>query len=179
MGYVRKTRMNKGFGGMAQDLMQYGQMVEDSLRGVVREALQRTATDGLLGEHHFYIGFKTQFPGVVIPNHLGLQYPEEMTIVIQHKFWGLEVSDDAFEITLSFNGQGQHLFIPFLAMTSFLDPSVQFGLQFGQGEEGESESTGSEAQPDAGALSDPEAEKPSKDDEKGGNVVTLDTFRKD
>jgi hypothetical protein len=174
---------------MAQDLMQYGQMVEDSLRGVVRRVLKRAATDGLLGDHHFYIAFKTQFPGVVIPNHLGLQYPEEMTIVIQHKFWGLEVSEEAFEITLSFNGQGQHLCIPFQAMTSFQDPSVQFGLQFGQGEEAGGEEAGgeeaggakpqtttAEAEPAATPDAAPAA---SPDGEKGGNVVTLDTFRKD
>ncbi|MFP6749620.1 MAG: ClpXP protease specificity-enhancing factor SspB [Alphaproteobacteria bacterium] len=171
---------------MAQDLMQYGQMVEDSLRGVVRQALKRAATDGLLGEHHFYIAFKTQFPGVVIPDHLGLQYPEEMTIVIQHKFWGLEVSEEAFEITLSFNGQGQHLYIPFQAMTSFLDPSVQFGLQFGKGEEAggtELESATTEAEPAAEPATapkpGPDAGKPSQGGKNGGNVVTLDTFRKD
>ncbi|MDP6688582.1 MAG: ClpXP protease specificity-enhancing factor SspB [Alphaproteobacteria bacterium] len=165
---------------MAQDLMQYGQMVEDSLRGVVRQALSRAATDGLLGDHHFYIGFKTQFPGVDIPDHLGLQYPEEMTIVIQHKFWGLEVHEDAFEITLSFSGQGQRLYIPFQALTSFLDPSVQFGLQFGQqeGEAGAAEDGG-----EAPAPSAPEtvvaSEKKSGDSENGDNVVTLDQFRKD
>ena len=114
---------------MAQDLMQYGQMVEDSLRGVVRMALTRAATDGLLGEHHFYIDFKTQYPGVDIPDHLSAQYPDEMTIVIQHKFWGLEVGEEAFEITLSFGGQGQRLYIPFRALTSFLDPSVQFEVE--------------------------------------------------
>ena len=167
---------------MAHDLMQYGQLVEDSLRGVVRSVLERTATDGLLGEHHFYIGFKTQFPGVEIPDHLGLQYPEEMTIVIQHKFWGLNVGEDAFEITLSFNGQGQRLYVPYAAMTSFLDPSVQFGLQFGQGEGG--------AQPMPEAKADtpnPAPEQTADDSESGGgesndggnNVVTLDQFRKD
>ena len=165
---------------MAQDLMQYGQMVEDSLRGVVRAVLQRAATDGLLGEHHFYIGFKTKFPGVEIPEHLGLQYPEEMTIVIQHKFWGLEVGEDAFEITLSFNGQGQRLFVPYKAMTSFLDPSVQFGLQFGQGEGAGAETSEAEQL----TLSETEAapDKPNPDSEhgeNGDNVVTLDQFRKD
>jgi len=166
---------------MAHDLMQYGQMVEDSLRGVVRSVLERTATDGLLGEHHFYIGFKTQFPGVEIPDHLGLQYPEEMTIVIQHKFWGLIVGEDAFEITLSFNGQGQRLFVPYAAMTSFLDPSVQFGLQFGQ--------DGDNARPMPEPKADtpkPAPEEPAADSDgdsesrdSGNNVVTLDQFRKD
>ena len=138
--------------------MQYGQMVEDSLRGVVRTALRRTATDGLLGEHHFYIGFKTQAPGVDIPEHLRTQYPDEMTIVIQHKFWGLEVREDDFEITLSFGGQGQRLFIPFQALTSFLDPSVQFGLQFGKSDEklldaGDPDGDGAKAPSPAGSES--------------------------
>lgn len=189
--------------GMAQDLMQYGQMVEDSLRGVVRMALIRAATDGLLGEHHFYIGFKTQYPGVDIPRHLEAQYPEEMTIVVQHKFWGLEVGDDAFEITLSFGGQGQRLHIPFQALTSFLDPSVQFGLQFGEAGAG-SQGDGSVVATSETVLeTDPEGTKdtalekapggsadvldsgqaPDQDsdlgEKSGDNVITLDQFRKD
>ncbi|HJM90814.1 MAG: ClpXP protease specificity-enhancing factor SspB [Alphaproteobacteria bacterium] len=166
---------------MAQDLMQYGQMVEDSLRGVVRMALTRAATDGLLGEHHFYIDFKTQYPGVDIPDHLSAQYPDEMTIVIQHKFWGLEVGEEAFEITLSFGGQGQRLYIPFRALTSFLDPSVQFGLQFGQQDDGSYAET-SKAPGGETAVTAPESETEGKTgakDENGDNVVTLDQFRKD
>ncbi len=160
--------------------MQYGQMVEDSLRGVVRMALSRAATDGLLGDHHFYIGFKTKYPGVDIPDHLGVQYPEEMTIVIQHKFWGLEVHEDAFEITLSFSGQGQRLYIPFQALTSFLDPSVQFGLQFGQ-QEGEADAgeDGGGAPVVGGDETAPGPKKEPDDGENGDNVVTLDQFRKD
>ena len=163
---------------MAQDLMQYGQMVEDSLRGVVRSALARTATDGLLGDHHFYIGFKTQHPGVDIPEHLRAQYPEEMTIVVQHKFWGLEVSDDAFEITLSFSGQGQHLYVPFQALTSFLDPSVQFGLQFGRPED--KVQNDDDAAPDLVAEGGEAASSENSNAaDNGDNVVTLDKFRKD
>lgn len=172
--------------------MQYGQMVEDSLRGVVRMALTRAATDGLLGEHHFYIGFKTEYPGVDIPDHLHAQYPDEMTIVIQHKFWGLEVGEDAFEITLSFGGQGQRLYIPFQALTSFLDPSVQFGLQFGQ-QDGDSgaeanETPASEADnpapeaddgPKDGAETGTKTDAEAEDGDGGDNVVTLDQFRKD
>ena len=156
---------------MAQDLMHYGQLLENSLRDVVRTVLTNTAKEGLLGEHHFYIGFKTKYPGVNIPDHLGIRYPEEMTIVIQHKFWGLEVYQDAFEITLSFNDQGQHLYIPFAALTSFLDPSVQFGLQFGRTEE--------DSKPTAAIELTPETEEPKEGDQAGENVVTLDQFRKD
>ncbi len=171
---------------MAQDLMQYGQMVEDSLRGVVRMALTRAATDGLLGEHHFYIGFKTQHPGVDIPDHLIAQYPDEMTIVIQHKYWGLEVGEDAFEITLSFGGQGQRLYIPFRALTSFLDPSVQFGLQFGQQDgdgkadvSDESASDAVEPAPESKAETKTGDDEGGDGDDGGDNVVTLDQFRKD
>jgi hypothetical protein len=180
---------------MAQDLMQYGQMVEDSLRGVVRTALIRAATDGLLGEHHFYIGFKTQYPGVDIPKHLEAQYLEEMTIVVQHKFWGLEVGEDAFDITLSFGGQGQRLHIPFQALTSFLDPSVQFGLQFGQAEGG-SQGDGSviatsetvleadaettkDAAPGKTTGRSVESPDPVPEEKTGDNIITLDKFRKD
>ena len=153
---------------MAKDLMEYGQMVEDSLRSVVHTVLTRTSEDGLLGNHHFYIGFNTQFPGVEIPDHLEAQYPEEMTIVIQHKFWGLEVHRDFFEITLSFNDQGQRLVIPFAALTSFMDPSVQFGLQFGQTEENKNSSETAELLPEK-----------NETDGSADNVVTLDQFRKD
>ena len=156
---------------MAKDLMEYGQIVENSLRAVVRTVLTRTSVDGLLGNHHFYIGFKTNFPGVDIPDHLEAQYPEEMTIVIQHKFWGLEVHQDFFEITLSFNDQGQRLVIPFAALTSFMDPSVQFGLQFGHLDENKI-STETEK------LS-PEKEELTETDVSDNNVVTLDQFRKD
>ncbi len=181
--------------------MQYGQMVEDSLRGVVRTALRRAATDGLLGDHHFYIGFKTQAPGVDIPAHLRSQYPEEMTIVIQHKFWGLEVREDDFEITLSFGGQGQRLLIPFQALTSFLDPSVQFGLQFGKPEDqglekdhpgGKSANpiaatkseSAAETAPETGAKSPADEmaaapEKRSDDADSVDNIITLDQFRKE
>ena len=106
-----------------------------------------------------------------------------MTIVIQHKYWGLEVTDEAFEITLSFNGQGQHLYIPFQALTSFLDPSVQFGLQFGQqdGQQDGGASTAATTSPDnePEAVSTTELAPLPAASENGDNVVTLDQFRKD
>ena len=168
---------------MAQDLMQYGQMVEDSLRGVVRQALKRAATDGLLGEHHFYIAFKTQFPGVVIPDHLGLQYPEEMTIVLQYQYDNLRVDDDALAVTLHFNGKPERLRVPFHAVISFTDPSVNFSLQIktalesnGSSETdmavvGNFEIEGTEASPKLEAVQ-------GGDDERSGEVVALDAFRK-
>ena len=115
---------------MAQDLFQYEKMVERALRGVVRDALLRAARDGLRGAHHFYIGFATQMPGVVIPDHLRAKYPDEMSIVLQHQFWDLAVTDAHFEVALSFNGVSEKLHVPFEAIKGFFDPSVQFGLQF-------------------------------------------------
>ena len=115
---------------MAQDLFHYDKMVETALRGVAREALARAARDGLRGDHHFYISFRTGAPGVVLPPQLLAKFPEEMTIVLQHQFWGLEVGDEAFSVSLSFSGRLEQLTIPFAAITTFADPSVKFGLQF-------------------------------------------------
>ncbi|MBV8338110.1 MAG: hypothetical protein JO358_22320, partial [Alphaproteobacteria bacterium] len=94
---------------MAQDLFDYPTMVENALRGVVRGALIRAARDGLRGAHHFYLGFQTRAPGVVLPDHLLDKYPEEMTIVLQHQFWGLEVREKDFSVTLSFQNRPEQL----------------------------------------------------------------------
>src|SRR5690349_17095030 len=115
---------------MAQDLFQYDKMVEAALRGVVRDALQRAAQEGLKSGHHFYIGFATRMPGVVIPEQLRDRYPDEMTIVLQHQFWDLDVTDEGFAVTLSFQKQLERLVIPFAAVRSFADPSVEFRLEF-------------------------------------------------
>ena len=105
-------------------------MVERALRGVVRDALARLAQEGPRGAHHFYIGFATQMPGVVLPESLRGKYPEEMTIVLQHQFWNLAVHETEFEVELSFDNIPEKLVIPFNAIKGFLDPAVQFGLQF-------------------------------------------------
>ena len=115
---------------MAQDLFDYPGMVETALRGVVREALARTAREGLRGAHHFYLSFRTGAPGVAIADYLQAKYPEEMTIVLQHQFWGLDVREQDFSVTLSFHNQPEQLTIPFAAVVSFADPSVNFALQF-------------------------------------------------
>jgi hypothetical protein len=146
-------------------------MVESALRGVVREALARTAASGLPGTHHFYITFKTRYPGLKISDALSAQYPDDMTVVLEHQFWDLEVEEDHFAVTLSFQGRPERLVIPFEAITSFTDPSVKFGLQFQPGE--------SLAPLPAPAAAKPEdkkkAEKPAG---KSGEVVALDSFRK-
>ncbi len=155
---------------MPQDLFDYPRMVETALRGVVREALARAARQGLRGAHHFYLGFRTTAPGVIVPDYLLAKYPEEMTIVLQHQFWGLDVGEEAFSVSLSFQNQPEQLTIPFAAMTSFADPSVKFGLQFAPPAAEPGEAVGlpvKAASPD-----------PAKPERQAAEVVTLDKFRK-
>ena len=115
-----------------KDLLRYDKMVEAALRGVVREALARTAANGLPGAHHFYITFKTGFDGVEMPASLRAQHPDDMTVVLEHQFWDLNVEEERFGVTLSFAGKPERLVIPFEAILSFADPAVKFGLQFQQ-----------------------------------------------
>jgi hypothetical protein len=157
---------------MPQDLFHYDKMVERALRGVIHDALSRAAQEGLKSAHHFYIGFATQAPGVVIPPRLAERYPAEMTIVLQHQFWDLDVGDEAFSISLSFDKQIERLTIPFAAIRSFADPSVEFALAFA---EPAPPATNEGALP---ALVEPKA-KPTKDAAReSGEVVALDSFRK-
>jgi len=118
---------------MADNELKYDRMVEDALRSVVSRALSHAAERGLSGDHHFYITFLTDHPGVAMPDHLRSHYPNEMTIVLQHQFWGLEVSPESFGVTLSFANEPERLTVSFAAVTAFADPSVRFGLQFDVG----------------------------------------------
>ena len=155
---------------MVDDQLRYDRMVETALRDVVRQALRKIAETGLPGDHHFYVTFLTGAPGVEIPSHLAEQYPDEMTIVLQHQFEDLEVFDDAVAVTLSFNNARQRLTIPFAAVTTFADPSVNFALQFQQAQE---------AEPQADAVEEaPEPEPAPAVVEAGGKIVALDQFRK-
>jgi len=115
---------------MARDTLQYDKMVEGALRGVVREALIYVSKNGLPGNHHFYLTFRTDHPGVDISDALRAQYPNDMTVVLQHQYWGLEVNDDHFVVNLSFSNMPERLQVPYAALMSFVDPSVKFGLQF-------------------------------------------------
>lgn len=115
---------------MTKDLIRYDLQVLDALKGVIRKVLTDAVRDGLPGEHHFYISFNTQAPGVRMSQRLRDKYPEDMTIVLQHQFWDLAVTEHTFEVGLSFNGIPERLLVPFEAMTGFYDPSVQFGLKF-------------------------------------------------
>ncbi|MFO0541556.1 MAG: SspB family protein [Phenylobacterium sp.] len=156
----------------AQDLMNYEAMAQEALKGVVRAALRRAnAPGGLPGAHHFYLTFKTGAAGVEGPEELLSRYPDEMTIVLQHQFWDLEIGDEAFGVTLKFGGRPQSLRVPYAALTRFYDPSVQFLLQFDAEDSPASSGVSdlrSPAAPATGEGLDPDAP----------NVVSLDHFRK-
>jgi len=180
---------------MAETYIDYDAKVQEALRQVVKSVLEDTAKDGLQGDHHFYVAFKTQAEGVDIPAHLISRFPDEMTIVIQHKFWGLEIFDDRFEIGLSFNQKPEHLVIPFAAIVGFVDPSVQFALQFqDESEEAISGDAPELPEDEADAYMDFEPESDTSDTDEphedateadpadkavgGDNIVTLDAFRR-
>ena len=155
---------------MAQDLFDYPKMVETALRGVMRQALARTAREGLPGDHHFYVTFRTRAPGVGLPAYLLSKFPDEMTIVLQHQFRALEVGEDAFAVNLSFQSRSERLKVPFAAVTTFADPSVNFGLQFQVPAAEPAEVTALPAQ-----IPAPEPADPAR---PAAEVVTLDKFRK-
>lgn len=108
----------------------YEALQQEAMRGVVRSVLKETERNGLPGEHHFYISFNTRSPGVILSRRLKEKYQHEMTIVLQHRFWGLVVTDDRFEVNLTFDGIPERLVVPFQAIRVFVDPSVRYGLQF-------------------------------------------------
>ena len=172
---------------MADDLMEYGRLVEDALRGVVYQVLTQTEKEGLPGEHHFYISCRTDNPGMVMPDHLRESYPEEITLVLENQFWDLEVGDTAFSVTLSFGGRNERLTVPYDAITGFVDPSVEFGLQFTLGHDEDEESAdgdqaatvADESEPDRAATGgDAALDESAAHEPTTGTVVELDTFRK-
>ena len=183
--------------------LSYERMVEDALRGVLRQALKITQSQGLPGSHHFYVTFDTTHPEVRMADSLRAMHPSEMTIVLQHQFWDLQVEDESFDITLSFSGVRQHLHVPFSAVTAFADPHAKFGLQFHVEFEDEDTSDMDEDEFDdddefemppvdnavvtqrlkadrrrtEDASEDAMPDQPLEDDD-AGKVVTLDAFRK-
>jgi uncharacterized protein len=187
------------------DQIRYDLLTQQALRGVVRSVLTDTAKKGLPGDHHFYISFDTRAEGVRMSERLRAQYPDEMTIILQHQFWDLKVGEEEFEVGLSFGGVPERLAVPFEAIKGFFDPSVQFGLQFEEVTEGEERpapanvqepavtkkkrlpATAPAAPPEpapiprpAAATPSPKREKPEKPDKPAGSgeVVRLDRFRK-
>jgi hypothetical protein len=187
------------------DQIRYDLLTQQALRGVVRTVLTDTAKKGLPGDHHFYISFDTRAEGVRMSDRLRAQYPDEMTIILQHQFWDLKVGEEEFEVGLSFGGVPEKLGVPFEAINGFFDPSVQFGLQFEEVIEGEERPAPANVQEplatntrkkrtpvasspapaviEAATPTPPPApaakrEKPDKPSAGGGEVVRLDRFRK-
>jgi hypothetical protein len=161
---------------MPDQSLDYGRFVERALRSVVREALEVVARRGLPGRHHLYITFRTDHPGVVIDEALCSRYPGEMTIVLQHEFWDLEVGPDGFAVGLSFSGVPHRLEIPFAAVTVFADPSVEFGLQFTAANAVAAKPVAPAAVSRLPEAPAPAAAPPAEDG--GAEVVALDRFRK-
>jgi hypothetical protein len=172
---------------MATDHIRYDVLARDALRGVLRRVLTDAAEHGLPGEHHFFITFLSTAEGVKLSPRLLAQYPEEMTIILQHQFWDLVVTEDRFEVGLSFGGIPERLVVPFAAIKSFLDPSVQFGLQFEPSDadlaaDAPAAKLPTVAAPSALPVADPppaaeNTDEPTKPSE-GAEVVRLDRFRK-
>ncbi len=153
------------------DEMRYDVLTQAALRGVIRAALERAASpDGLPGQHHFYITFKTRAEGVSIPADLSAKYPDEITVVIQHQYWDLMPEAERFTIVLQFGGQPKKLVVPYVAVTRFYDPSVQFVLQF---EPPQMVRVEAEEEPE-----DVQAEDDGAPTDDGPKVVSLDQFRK-
>ena len=175
---------------MATDHIRYDVLARDALRGVLRKVLNDAAAHGLPGEHHFFITFISKAEGVKLSPRLLAQYPDEMTIILQHQFWDLVVTEDRFEVGLSFGGIPERLVVPFSAIKSFFDPSVQFGLQF-EPTDGAADAAASNlptapapsalavpaAAPATAEKTEPAEEEPAKPSE-GAEVVRLDRFRK-
>jgi hypothetical protein len=152
-----------------ESLIPYDEIVQEALRDVVGRVLGEVErSGGLPGEHHFYITFKTRMPGVEIPKHLMERFPEEMTIVIQHRFWDLKVEQSAFSVGLSFGGVPSSLRVPFAAVTDFVDPAVDFSLKF--------QASGGEAEPEE--HDEAENDAPVAESDDGSNVVSVDFTRK-
>jgi hypothetical protein len=172
---------------MATDHIRYDVLARDALRGVLRRVLTDAAEHGLPGEHHFFITFLSTAEGVKLSPRLLAQYPEEMTIILQHQFWDLVVTEDRFEVGLSFGGIPERLVVPFAAIKSFLDPSVQFGLQF-EATDGDAAAGAPAAKlpavpvPSTLPVSEPSPATESTDEpakpSEGAEVVRLDRFRK-
>ncbi|WP_179379875.1 SspB family protein [Jannaschia marina] len=154
-------------------VIDYGALMHDAMRGLIRQVLDDVARNGLPGDHHFFISFDTNHPGVAIADWLHDRYPEDMTIVLQHWFDGLEVREDGFSVTLNFGESQEPLVVPWAAMKTFVDPSVEFGFRFEQQEEA---AEAVEEAPFAELDTAPEedAEEPRHEAE----VVSLDKFRK-
>jgi uncharacterized protein len=183
---------------MATDLIRYDLLVQDALRSVVRRVLADTARTGLIGDHHFNIAFKTQAPGVVAPAAVRSRFPDEMSIILQHEFWDLVVTQDAFEVSLHFSRKPERLVVPFDSITGFSDPSVPFGFKLeprmpeparsrAPAAAGKPESAPAPAPAKTAPAKPPSAPAPAKSGQRAekpaepageAKVVSIDAFRK-
>ena len=171
---------------MSEDLIRYDVLAQEALRGLVRKVLAEVAQTGLPGEHHFFITFDTNHPGVRISSRLRAQYPNEMTVVLQHQFWDLAVTDSTFEVGLSFNGVPERLLVPFRAISAFVDPQASFGLKFDTAADAEDSLAvpGNAGAEPVASLPVPVATEPPAEPAEavpspsGAAVVSLDAFRK-
>ncbi|MEQ1705653.1 MAG: ClpXP protease specificity-enhancing factor SspB [Rickettsiales bacterium] len=159
---------------MTKDQINYPLLIDQAMRGVVRDVLRLVQSTGLPGNHHFYVSYSTLHPGVRMSEQLRAKYPKEITIVIQHQFWDFKVEDQQFHVTLSFGGVPEKLTIPFAALTAFADPSIKFGLQFQQ-----SEMFGADSaelhQAEEAISSDVVFDAAASSEDK---IISLDAFRK-
>ena len=176
-GVAGKSR--KHVSVMTEDLIDFAKLIDSALRDVVRRALECATDSGLPGLHKFYITFETQKPGVSISSALAAQYPKEMTIVLEHQFWDLDITEDAFSVSLSFGGKREQLFIPFDAVSAFVDPSVKFGLQFSSAEGARIAGSSSGSDQLQEAIEDEETEISDTNGEaENGTIIALDSYRK-
>lgn len=162
-------------------LIPYDEIVQEALRAVVGRVLRQIEQSGAMlpGAHHFYITFKTRAPGVSVPPHLRERFPDEMTIVLQNKFWDLKVGDDGFSVGLSFNQIPAKLTVPYAAITAFVDPAVDFGLQFQALAGGTDPEPHEEAGNDSPGSEGEQGDRPGVErSDDGNNVVTVDFGRK-
>ena len=156
----------------------YSELIDGAMRGVIYHVLKQIGKDGLAGDHHFYITFMTEYPGVAISDTLKSRYPSEMTIVLQHQFWDFEVTEEYFHVTLSFGGVPESLHIPFAALTAFADPSVKFGLQF-QKMEASDETLPVPLDYEQVMNGDQDGvEAVEADEDSSAEIISLDSFRK-
>ncbi len=167
---------------MAKDYIGYQQLADNAMRTIVREALRFVEKKGLIGGHHFFVSFKTHFPGVDIPDFLKEQYPVDITIVLENQFWGLKVEDDYFEVALNFRKIPATLHVPYAALTAFVDKGANFGLQFQSDTATDAQAPQAVGTPAKIETLQQPAEKPAAPEDstpkEPGAVVSLDKFRK-
>jgi len=158
----------------AEEPIDYARLVRDALRDVPRQALRVAASEGLPGDHHFYLTFRTTHPGVAISPGLHARHPRDMTIILQNQFWDLAVGEDAFSVTLRFGGAPERLHVPFAALLAFADPAAHFGLHFEPTEEEAADAGSARPAAEPAPLPAPDAGTPPPE----GNVVDIRAFRR-